>query len=193
MSKHVLGPRIIGAAASAEAQRKLVDDKGGGSIQLGDRLLKQRDRGATLGRPVHPAKVKAPAEATEEVVASVAAETGVAPAAPDAKPKRRPKPKPTDAGLSENDIADMLADDPNRWDTILETEAKRPEGFRPRVAQMVLNAAPEAKAKPMPDDVRAHLERLAGVGAKADADKLAKAAAIAAATPVTAPEATPSV
>lgn len=162
MSQIVLGPRLIGKEASLKAQQTLVNKVGGGAIQLGPRLRAKKASHIASAAPLP--KIEA-----EPDVPAAAPEVAAAPA-----PKGRKKAaKPT--GLSEDDIEVMLAEDPNRWDVVAEAETARAEGWRPRVARMLLNAATEAKAKPMSDEIKSHLVRIAEVGAKAEAESLVQA------------------
>jgi hypothetical protein len=152
MSGIILGPGLIGEEASLKAQRTAVDDAGGGAIQLGPGLVSKKKFGRARD-----------AEPVAQAVTAVAA-----PVAPAVAPVAAVAP-----GLSEDDVEVMLAADANSWDIVAEAEAKRAEGWRPRVAQMLLLAASEAKAKPMDSAIIEHLKRIAQVGVEADAAKLA--------------------
>lgn len=174
MSGIILGPGIIGEEASKLAQRTAVDDAGGGAIQVGPGILSSKKFGKNRA-------AAAPTAAT-----TAAATAPIPPAAPPAVPTAPTAPVREEvvgsvdanapgAGLSEDDVEIMLAGDPNAWDIVAEAEAKRAEGWRPRVARMLLNAAKEAKAKPMPDEAIEHLMRIAEVGAASEAAKLAQA------------------
>lgn len=175
MSGIILGPLLIGEAASRKAQETAVDDAGGGSIQVGPGL---KDNGkfkkrALAAQGVHAAplpKIEGASSAVPELAAlPPIAELDLA-------------PEPVAAGLSEDDIEIMLATDPNAWDIVAEAEVKRAEGFRPSVARMLLNAPAQAKeiekddptkpAKPMDDEMVAQFRRIAEVGAVKDAEKL---------------------
>jgi hypothetical protein len=154
MSSIILGRRLIGEAASKLAQQTAVDTSGGGAIQLGPRMRKKKPSHIVPAAPL-------PKIAADDVPPVPVAAVPVA------------KPQPT--GLSEDDAEVLLAEDPNRWDAVAEAESKRAEGWRPRIARMLLNAATEAKAKPMSAEIRAHLERIAEIGAKAEAERLTAA------------------
>lgn len=182
MSTIILGPKLIGKEASEKAQRTAVDETGGGAIQLGSGLATKKLFGkareaARQGRTVSELAVPFGTVAAAAAVPSVPTALPVTPE-PDAnkvvaKGRGAPTPAPVvSAGLSEDAVEIMLAEDPNAWDIVAEAEAQRPEGWRPRVAKMLLNAAPDAKEKPMPSDVSAHLVRIAQVGVKAEGDKL---------------------
>jgi len=160
MSGIILGPGLIGEEASKKAQRTAVDDAGGGAIQIGPGIINTKK----FGKAREAAKAAAaPIPAAAPVAAVVAARTAA------------PTTEPANPGLSEDDIEIMLAADPNAWDIVAEAEGKRAEGFRPRVAKMLLLAAPDAKDKPMAPEIAEHLTRIAEVGLKADASKLADA------------------
>lgn len=141
-----LGHRLIGKDAAAKQQAALSDNEGGGAIQLGSRLFTKR----------RPQAVVAAAAA---LVAAVPPETSVPRVTGNKVPRTEPvvvavPPKDGDLlMLSEQNVEEMLALDPNMWDKVCEAEMQRPEGWRPAVAHMVLNAAPEAKDKPVPQPI----------------------------------------
>ncbi len=157
-----LGPRLVGKAEADKQQRRLSDEQGGGSIQLGERLLKQKHyKGAVPPDPVVVPKAAVPPKAPRV--------TGNAVPKPKAKEGAEPS-APAVAAYSEAEIELVLATDPNAWDKVCEAETLRPEGWRPAVAHMVLNASVDAKEKPIPDAV---IEELKATVARANAEDVA--------------------
>lgn len=154
-----LGHRVIGKEAAARQQATLVDHIGGGAIQLGQRLTSQKYKTQPVESHVNLAPPpatppKSPEARTPRSTANKVPKPAQAPKAPEA---------PAVASFSEQEIELMLATDPNAWDKVCEAEIARPEGWRPAVAHMVLNAAPEAKDKPIPtpmlEELRATVKR----------------------------------
>lgn len=168
MSGIILGPGLIGEAASKKAQATAVDDAGGGAIQLGAKLKNNKKFGqaavAEKAAAIRAAAAPAPAPEPEPAFPEIDLATPLsAPPAPG-------------TGLSEDDIELMLATDPNCWDVVAEAEGKRVEGWRPRVARMLLNAGTETKkTKPMEQAIVDALTKIAEVGAVAEAKKLTEA------------------
>lgn len=172
----ILGPKLIGKEAAAKAQAAFVDESGGGAIQLGTKLLEgnekfaKRRAEALASLPVSHPSSTAPVELAP-VPAPRPRATGNKVPKPKAEIAKAPVPMGApQASYSEQDIEVMLATDPNQWDLVCQTESERPDGWRPAVATMVLNAAPDAKDKPIPAPVVAELKR---VVEKSQADDVA--------------------
>lgn len=147
----VLGPGILGKSASAKEQERL----------------------ATLREPEKKTpEVKTPPTPKTATVKVLAART---PAPPKEKTAIRTKPEPTTpkapAGMSETQARKLLAGDPNAWDKVLEVESARPGGVRPAVARAVLKLIPRMTENPLPDDLKADLEGVAGADSKKAAEK----------------------
>lgn len=198
MSGIILGPGLIGEAASKKAQATAVDETGGGAIQVGPGLLSKKKFGKA--REAEQAAIRTGQAAAVEPVVPTLPPLAPLPPLPEVdlgEPPVAPEPvAAADAtaavGLSEDDAEVMLATDPNSWDIVAEAESQRAEGWRPRVARMLLNAAKEAKLKPMPEEAVAHLTRIAEVGAVSEASKLAAAVGAAETIGTGNPEAAPS-
>ena len=172
MSTIILGPKLIGKEASERAQRTAVDDAGGGAIQVGPGLLSKKKFGQA--RDAERAALAAAGAVALAALAAPAAAPAAAPVPDLVPPHALPvAPPPVSVpGLSEDDVEIMLAADPNSWDVVAEAEAKRAEGWRPRVARMLYEAAADAKEKPMAPEIKEELKRIAQVGLVADAEKL---------------------
>lgn len=133
----------------------------------------QRARQAVLDEQRRVADEQA-AEARRRLEAAIAtkaakkAAKNAAKAAQPGKPSAPPKPDPAPVtpmsappviSFSETDVQQLLASNPQEWKVVLEAEAKRPEGPRPSVADMVL-ALPENVLADIPVDVIAQLREL---------------------------------
>lgn len=165
-----LGHRLIGKEQAEKQQRQLSDQQGGGAIQLGDRLFRKKNaaRVEAVAAPVTtpaPGKQKVPRATANKV--------------PQPAPVVEVVAEPV-ASLAESEVETMLAMDPNAWDKVCEAESKRAEGWRPAVANMVLNAAPEATAKPIPEAVLDVLKAVVAEAAAQDLSAFAAAQAAAA-------------
>lgn len=175
MTGIILGPGLIGEAASKKAQATAVDEAGGGSIQLGAGLKSTKKFGKAREdeqRAKAAAASALPVVAPAAPVAPIATATDVSSDVVVPDPVVAAPPPVLAKGLSEDDVADLLADDPNAWDIVAEAEGLRAEGWRPRVAQMLLNAGEQAKDKPMDAAVVEGLRKIAVVGVQAEAEKL---------------------
>lgn len=153
-----LGPRVLGAAAFAKQQ--IAASKESGSVGLGaehDKKFVSRVKPAVV---VEEKKVAAPAK--------VAVPKGKgAPKKPVVKSGPKAKAaKPTATSFSEADVERLLTADANAWPQILERETERAEGVRPKVAQLILEAAPNAQHTPVPPEILATLTAAATLAAE---------------------------
>lgn len=166
----VLGKRVIGEQAAAEAREKAQNSAGGGAIRLGKRLLSRmpgRDENGRVkllavsanrtperpGAPVGPLRTEnTPRPATAKSQKRAKANTDT-PAADSAAPAV----ELYDVGQVEA----LLTENPNDWAKVVDAEAARPEGPRPEIAALVLAVAELATTNPVPEEVLAALEKIA--------------------------------
>lgn len=155
-----LGHRLIGKAAADAQQQALTDENGGGAIQLGHRLLNNKFPGAEEAVAFTPPVVEAVAPTVPRATANA---VPGAPVKGSRKVAAAAASAPVVPSMSEAEVELLLAQDPNQWDKVAELEIARPEGWRPAVAHMILNAAPDAKEKPVPEpmlvELRATVDR----------------------------------
>lgn len=142
----LLGKRVLGEAlARAEAEKHT--GQGIIAVLLGPRVL-----------------------GTTESSVAVPAASVVEPVRPErtASGNRLPKRTPTKKGtgetvpsFSEDEVQALLHEDAHNWVRLLEAEGQRPDGPRPAVAALVLQAAARITDVPIPEEVLAELEVIA--------------------------------
>lgn len=83
------------------------------------------------------------------------------------KVKPVPKPSAKVGGMSETEARKLLKADPDAWDKVLAVESARPGGIRADVARALINISKLATKNPVPADIMAELEKVAGAPKKA--------------------------
>ncbi len=129
----MFGARVLGKEEAARAAKIISDGAGGGAIQFGSRVLGKEAAGETPAPPAPPVKPVKPATTANRPL------SGAAKAAADRKAAAK-SVENTQPQFSEEDVAVALAGDPTTWKAILRAEGVRPEGVRPAVARLLLDA-----------------------------------------------------
>lgn len=158
----VPGKAILGEKAAAEAAARTL----GGSVVPGRAILgdaaEQEQAKLDKARKVAAEQKdpKAKAGAAPKTNAKDKPEKPLTPAQQKAKDKADAKTKKMQGiapSYTEDEVKSMLEADPNDWERVLELENQRPE-FRLVVANMVLEAAANAKDNVVPDEVIAAMQ-----------------------------------
>lgn len=152
----VLGPGILGKKQSAKEVKKLEEVRTKAPDPA--KNLKVNAPGTKAATPPKPTSKAPPKPAAPPVKKAVTKVTE--------PPAARP-PKPA-GGMTEVQARKLLSGDPDGWDKVLEVETKRPGGIRPAVARAIVALVPRMTKNPLPDDMKAELERLAGAGPAGD-------------------------
>lgn len=158
-------PQVDGKAEADKQTKQLTDQEGGGAIQLGSKLStgdakfkkraeEQLAAAIARGDAPRPQAVVITTPVFEPVGDKIVPRaTGNAVKKGKKGEKVETVPAPVTPAMSEEEVEVLLAEDPNAWDRVCEAETVRPEGWRPAVARMVVLAAPEAKDKPIPEQI----------------------------------------